>query len=57
MKKTWKVLGWKFTQLNSAMEDATSQLKTGDTLYGSALRTDKVKVNMSNHIVYICTSY
>lgn len=57
MKQTWKVLGWKFTQLNSAMEDATSQLKTGDTLYGSALRTDEVKVNMSNHIVYICTSY
>ncbi|KAF3492501.1 hypothetical protein DY000_02054764 [Brassica cretica] len=31
LEKTWKVLGWKFTQLNSVMEDATSQLKTGDT--------------------------
>ncbi|CAH8355001.1 unnamed protein product [Eruca vesicaria subsp. sativa] len=45
VEKTWKVLGWKFTQLNSDMEDATSQLKTGDTLNGAALRTDEVEAD------------
>ncbi|CAN7069945.1 unnamed protein product [Brassica oleracea var. botrytis] len=43
MKKNWKVLAWKFTQLNSAMGDALSQLKTTDTPNSAALRTDKVE--------------
>ncbi|KAF3558839.1 hypothetical protein F2Q69_00017860 [Brassica cretica] len=44
MKKNWKVLAWKFTQLNSAMGDALSQLKTTDTPNSAALRTDKVEL-------------
>ncbi|CAN6988005.1 unnamed protein product [Brassica oleracea var. botrytis] len=44
MKKTWKVLAWQFTQLNSAMGDAPSQLKTADTPNGATLRTDKVEL-------------
>ena len=44
MKKTWKVLAWEFTQLNSAMGDAPSQLKTADTPNGASLRPDKVEV-------------
>lgn len=44
MKKTWKVLAWQFIQLNSAMGDAPSQLKTADTPNSAALRTDKVEV-------------
>ncbi|WZZ47160.1 hypothetical protein YC2023_043419 [Brassica napus] len=44
MKKTWKVLAWQFTQLNSAMGDAPSQLKTADTPNGATLSTDKVEL-------------
>ncbi|CAG7901958.1 unnamed protein product [Brassica rapa] len=43
MTKTWKVLAWQFTQLNSAMGNAPSQLKTADTPNSAALRTDKVE--------------
>ncbi|KAF3578600.1 hypothetical protein DY000_02035835 [Brassica cretica] len=43
LEKNWKVLAWKFTQLNSAMGDALSQLKTTDTPNSAALRTDKVE--------------
>ncbi|WZZ34369.1 hypothetical protein YC2023_017770 [Brassica napus] len=43
LEKNWKVLAWKFTQLNSAMGDALSQLKTKDTPNSAALRTDKVE--------------
>ncbi|KAH0851446.1 hypothetical protein HID58_094748 [Brassica napus] len=44
LEKNWKVLAWKFTQLNSAMGDALSQLKTKDTPNSAALRTDKVEL-------------
>ncbi|CAN6844666.1 unnamed protein product [Brassica oleracea] len=49
MKKNWKVLAWKFTQLNSAMGDALSQLKTTDTPNSAALRTDKVEANLEEY--------
>ncbi|CAN6845959.1 unnamed protein product [Brassica oleracea var. botrytis] len=49
MKKNWKVLAWKFTQLNSAMGDALSQLKTKDTPNSAALRTDKVEANLEEY--------
>ncbi|CAN7100558.1 unnamed protein product, partial [Brassica rapa subsp. narinosa] len=44
-----KVLAWQFTQLNFAMENAPSQLKTEDTPNGAALRTDKVEANLEEY--------
>ncbi|KAG2255303.1 hypothetical protein Bca52824_074597 [Brassica carinata] len=42
--KVLEVLAWEFTQLNSAMGDAPSQLKTADTPNGASLRPDKVEL-------------
>jgi len=43
MQKTRKVLADKIAQLNSAIDDVSSQLKSEDTPNGAALSTDEVE--------------
>lgn len=43
LEKTRKVLADKIAQLNSAIDDVSSQLKSEDTPNGAALSTDEVE--------------
>lgn len=43
LEKTRKVLAEKIAQLNSAIDDVSSQLKSEDTPNGAALSTDEIE--------------
>lgn len=49
-QKTRKVLAEKIAQLNSAIDDVSSQLKSEDTPNGAALNTDEVEATAWNHL-------
>lgn len=48
MQKTRKVLAEKIAQLNSAIDDVSSQLKSEDTPNGAALSTDEAEATVWN---------
>lgn len=50
MQKTRKVLADKIAQLNSAIDDVSSQLKSEDTPNGAALSTDEVEATAWNNL-------
>lgn len=51
MQKTRKVLADKIAQLNSAIDDVSSQLKSEDTPNGAALSTDEVEATAWNNLI------